>query len=622
MRKFNGSKTFKPLAKPSLPEDAKVEKAAPSVKPKLISDYGLDEGLLEAAEKGQAKRVQRLLSQGADVNAKNKWNITPLMSASKNGYLGIVRELVTRKAVIEDYKGNSALVWAAWAGHLDVVKLLLEYGADVKALDENGNTALFDAARRGHPEVVKVLLEHGSRVHDSKNPSGNALTWAKQKNHQKIVDMLVASLNEPVGPTITNLVAIEKRDVHNTLRQETDDDFEAANALVYRSRAKLNYMNDERDEALRNYLIAQHLMLYYGKASIGKNPAASGIILFNQIAFPEAVAELAAIHPDAPLLLGDKIFPVHVGHAFIDLDRTVVHDVDSLCQQVNYWTEMNEDVTETPSNDEQYSAIQSTNYYRVGMDYLAKNIAWDRLNSTKPAEVSSLYKQGLVSVNNHSPDSKKRHMALRQALIVLRVRGIDLAWCTSPEPYTQLRRECENLAGYATFREELTQYVNKTGNLIRALNIFYNGTSRGQNIWSIVQPELRRLEKQGYYAERWRNSFEILRGELGYFLTDHNGDSPLFSAHRRHTVECPVLEDIRQLLRIRDFVQLRNSFQHTNYAFEEIAKKEYVVAYKTEGSSETARFTLKEAEAFHVIVSTIVNMLMETILAPLDPRIT
>ena len=167
---------------------------------------------------------------------------------------------------------------------------------------------------------------------------------------------------------------------------------------------------------------------------------------------------------------------------------------------------------------------------------------------------------------------------------------------------------------------EMRQYLDQTGSLIRAVTIFYTGMSRGQNAWSAVAPEFRTLEKQGYCAERWRNSFEILRGELGYFLTNHKGDSPSFSSYRRSAIGCPALEDIRQLLSVRDFVQLRNSFQHTNYAFEEVRGTEYVVAYKMDGGTETARFTLKEAEAFHITVCTIVDILMNTLLAPFDPR--
>lgn len=618
-RKFNGRKTFK--VQPIEPSILKPEKVSLPAKPEMVSDYMLNEGLLEAAEKGRAKHAKKMLSLGADVNAKDKWQVTALMSASKNGYLGIVRDLVTRKAIIEDYKGNSALVWAAWAGHLDIVKLLLEYGADVKALDENGNTALFDATRRGHAEVVKVLLDHGSQVSDSRNPTGNALTWARLKGYQKIADMLTASLDQPTGPSITNLISIEKREIHNNLRQTLDENFGAANTVVYHSRAKLHYMNDERDEALRNYLIAQHLMLYYFKASLENNPAAVAIRALVNRNRSKEFGNLAMLHRDAPLLLLNS-FSAHVGHALIDLDPEIIPDNEMLRQRANYWAELNEDTYEGMKDGTKHSVAQDTYYADAGMNYLAKNIAWDKLDPTEPSEVASLYKHDGVNSNNDNSDCTKKRVALRQALIVLRIRGINLPWCSSPKPYTQLSQECKILVNDVTFCEELTQYITGSGNFKRALTIFFTGMSRGQNSWSTVEPKLRRLEKQGYYAERWRYSFEILRGELGYFLTNHTGASPLFTEHRRQTINCPALEDVQQLLCMRDFVQLRNSFQHTNYAFEEASGIEYVVAYQTGGEAESARFMLKEAEAFHIVVCAVIDILMETFFPSHDPRTT
>jgi len=53
---------------------------------------------------------------------------------------------------------------AAQNGHADVVKVLLEHGADVNAKGENKITPLHLAAQNGHVNVVKVLLRHGANV--------------------------------------------------------------------------------------------------------------------------------------------------------------------------------------------------------------------------------------------------------------------------------------------------------------------------------------------------------------------------------------------------------------------------------------------------------------------------
>ena len=88
--------------------------------------------LIEAAKKGDTEKVQALLAQGADVNAKDKGGFTALMDA-------------------------------AWEGHTDTVQALLAHGADVNAKDNNGDTALMMAKEKGHKEIVHILKEAGAK---------------------------------------------------------------------------------------------------------------------------------------------------------------------------------------------------------------------------------------------------------------------------------------------------------------------------------------------------------------------------------------------------------------------------------------------------------------------------
>ena len=66
----------------------------------------------------------------------------------------------------EQRYGDTALMWAAVAGHVDVVRLLIEAGADVRAVDDEGVTALHLARANGHTEVAAALLAAGA------NPNG------------------------------------------------------------------------------------------------------------------------------------------------------------------------------------------------------------------------------------------------------------------------------------------------------------------------------------------------------------------------------------------------------------------------------------------------------------------
>ena len=65
-----------------------------------------------------------------------------------------------------DEQVETALMAAAWHGHLDVVQILLSGGADVHARNRDGWTALTFASAAGHGDVVTLLLENGADVND------------------------------------------------------------------------------------------------------------------------------------------------------------------------------------------------------------------------------------------------------------------------------------------------------------------------------------------------------------------------------------------------------------------------------------------------------------------------
>ena len=69
-----------------------------------------------------------------------------------------------------DRDGLTPLIWAAIQGHEEVVRVLLEQGANLEARNNNGDTALMWASVMGHKEVVELLLDHGANAEISQNP--------------------------------------------------------------------------------------------------------------------------------------------------------------------------------------------------------------------------------------------------------------------------------------------------------------------------------------------------------------------------------------------------------------------------------------------------------------------
>ena len=80
--------------------------------------------------------------------------------SSSNGHIEIVKFLVEKGANIhadDDY----ALRWSSFCGHNDVVKFLIEKGANIHADDDD---ALKWSSGNGHIEVVKILIENGANI--------------------------------------------------------------------------------------------------------------------------------------------------------------------------------------------------------------------------------------------------------------------------------------------------------------------------------------------------------------------------------------------------------------------------------------------------------------------------
>lgn len=135
---------------------------------RIIKTCGKEKVLRCAAENGHLEIVKLLLEAGADVHAEDNY---ALRWAATNGHTEIVRLLLEAGADVHA-QNKFALKWTAYKGHTEVVRLLLEAGADVHAGD---NFALKWAARNGHTEVVELLLAAGADLERSIN-------WAHKNN--------------------------------------------------------------------------------------------------------------------------------------------------------------------------------------------------------------------------------------------------------------------------------------------------------------------------------------------------------------------------------------------------------------------------------------------------------
>src|SRR5208283_1368711 len=82
-------------------------------------------------------------------------------------------------------------MWPSLDGRTELVKSLLDKGADINTKTNEGWTALMQASRQGHAEVVKLLLDRGADVNATFD-GRTALTFASVGGHSDVVNLLKA----------------------------------------------------------------------------------------------------------------------------------------------------------------------------------------------------------------------------------------------------------------------------------------------------------------------------------------------------------------------------------------------------------------------------------------------
>uniref|UniRef100_A0A6I8Q9G9 Ankyrin repeat and sterile alpha motif domain containing 6 n=1 Tax=Xenopus tropicalis TaxID=8364 RepID=A0A6I8Q9G9_XENTR len=162
-----------------------------------------------AAGGGHEPIVRFLLRKGASVDSRNHYGWTPLMQAARTGHLNVAMILLENGADVnaQNRLGASVLTVASRGGHVNVVKELLDHGAfvdnydhfDVNMVSRNGEiedmpdiTALMTATQHAHEAVVRLLLDWGADVNYRVKTTGwNPLMLAALHGRVSVAQQLV-----------------------------------------------------------------------------------------------------------------------------------------------------------------------------------------------------------------------------------------------------------------------------------------------------------------------------------------------------------------------------------------------------------------------------------------------
>ena len=255
-------------ADPSLKGDGSSSAARPS--------------LHRAVDEGDFSALEKLISSGADVNARSSEEWTPLMLATIKGHTEMIEALLRNGADsnARNRKGWTALMFAVSMSDAVSMRILIEGGASLNARDKEGKTALMQAANENNRVCVRILVEAGADVSLEDHSGETALDIARRRGYEEIVELLRKSGAESGSglPEQPNLSGASVDELFNEnelerLKKELDgllpDAWPKTQALVTQRTEELERMEPEaqalvpstRPERAEQILAALHALL-------------------------------------------------------------------------------------------------------------------------------------------------------------------------------------------------------------------------------------------------------------------------------------------------------------------------------------------------------------------------
>ncbi|XP_064312160.1 ankyrin repeat and death domain-containing protein 1A isoform X3 [Phalacrocorax carbo] len=158
----------------------------------------------DAAKHNDTARMEELIRRGVDIKAKTSTDRTALHWAAGAGNVDAVRLLLDHGVPVDDEDsvrrrislfGMNALLLSAWFGHLRVLQILINAGAKINCVNRNGRNLLHCAAQRGHIQVMEFIMEdlEDMCVDKTDKEENTALHLAAKNGHlsvlQKIIDV-------------------------------------------------------------------------------------------------------------------------------------------------------------------------------------------------------------------------------------------------------------------------------------------------------------------------------------------------------------------------------------------------------------------------------------------------
>jgi ankyrin repeat protein len=160
--------------------------------------------LLIATHADAVDAARALIAAGANVNAKDNIQDSPYLYAAAEGRLEILRLTLEAGADLKSVNryGGTGLIPAAHHGHPDIVRELLKTDIAIDHVNRLGWTALLETIILSdggptHTEILKLLVDAGANVNLADRDGVSPLAHAEQRGYAKMVRILKAAGAKP-----------------------------------------------------------------------------------------------------------------------------------------------------------------------------------------------------------------------------------------------------------------------------------------------------------------------------------------------------------------------------------------------------------------------------------------
>ena len=186
----------------------------------VLSEHrkAVHKALVADCDIGDADMAAELIKKGADVDfvvSEKFYCNTPLAAACWKGHMNVVRLLLDAGADIDrvDARGIRPFLLACLCGHIDVIRLLMAAGADIHRTGALGSSALYWACIwKPDAGIVILLVESGTDINQTNDGGWTSLHAASSKGHIAVISILIiegagVSLRDNSGETAQDKAA-------------------------------------------------------------------------------------------------------------------------------------------------------------------------------------------------------------------------------------------------------------------------------------------------------------------------------------------------------------------------------------------------------------------------------